>query len=161
MLCYEELRERLRAIPGGAIRGRHLADAAHGAGSQAPYADDEETEQNWESVTADARSVTEDYFAAAGMRITAGRSLEASDIEDRPLVVVVETSRPGPPSAVLDQKVKDDVFGTEDAVGRGDHGPRAGLRDRGSTSSARTPSTRGPCRPNPGSLGAAERQAEA
>ena len=50
-----------------------------GSGSLSPYAFDEATARNWESVTADGRPVSPDYFAAMNTRLLAGRPFTWDD----------------------------------------------------------------------------------
>jgi putative ABC transport system permease protein len=86
----DRLRERLEALPGVRSVGAVSQMPLTGSGSQGPYAYDEETARNWESVTADVRSATEDYFATAGIRWKAGRLFQPGDAADGPLVVIVD-----------------------------------------------------------------------
>ena len=68
-----ELERRLRDAPGVRRVGIVSQLPLTGSGSLSPYAFDEATARNWESVTADGRTVSPDYFAAMNTRLLAGR----------------------------------------------------------------------------------------
>ena len=61
---YESLRTRLLAIPGVTSVGEISQLPLTGSGPLSPYAYNEATARNWESVTADGRSITPEYFEA-------------------------------------------------------------------------------------------------
>jgi predicted permease len=85
-----ELERRLGALPGV----RHVGIVSQlpltGSGSLSPYAFDEATASNWESVTADGRSVSPDYFTAMHTRLLAGRTATWDDGGDSPPVIVID-----------------------------------------------------------------------
>ncbi len=89
---FDALEARTLALPGvtgfGAISQLPLS----GSGPLAPYAYDDETARNWESVTADGRWITPGYFQSMGIRLVAGRSFAAGDraLDGSALVVVDE-----------------------------------------------------------------------
>jgi hypothetical protein len=76
-----------------------------GSGSLQPYAYDEESATNWESVTADGRFATPDFFSTMGARLVAGRAFTEAEVEDGG-------------SIVIDERVAGIAFPGEDAVGR-------------------------------------------
>ncbi len=88
---FDQLEERALALPGvtgfGAISQLPLS----GSGPLAPYAYDEETARNWESVTADGRWITPGYFESMGIGLVAGRSFASADRSlDRSALVVID-----------------------------------------------------------------------
>ena len=90
---FDALEERALALPGvtgfGAISQLPLS----GSGPLQPYAYDEETARNWESVTADGRWITSGYFEAMGIDLVAGRDFGAQDRardSSSPIIVVDE-----------------------------------------------------------------------
>jgi predicted permease len=103
---HDALRERILALPGveacGAIHQLPLT----GSGILQPYAYDEETARNWESVTADNRFVTPGWFEAMGARIVTGRDFERADLEA------------GRRRIVIDDTLAARVFPGVDPVGR-------------------------------------------
>jgi putative ABC transport system permease protein len=61
-----------------------------GSGPLSPYAYDEATARNWESVTADGRQVSPGYFAAMNTRLLAGRAFTWDDAVGKPAVIVID-----------------------------------------------------------------------
>ena len=113
--ALDGLIEELRAVPGvtgvGAISQLPLT----GSGSLQPYAYDEATRANWESVTADQRYVTPGFFDAMGARLLAGREFSTADqaFWNR------ESMEVDPASAIIvDDRLAERAFGTTDAVGQ-------------------------------------------
>lgn len=105
---WDELRDALQALPGvrsvGAISPQLPLT---GSGSLAPYAYDEETATNWESVTADGRWIDPTYFGAMGIRMISGRGF--TDPEDEP---------DASPVIVIDELLARRVWGGENPVGQ-------------------------------------------
>lgn len=87
---YHQLQERFRALPGVQSVGAVSKLPLTGTGSLAPYAYNEETEQNWESVTADWRPVTPSFFETIGSRLQAGRLFDQRDTADSRLVIIID-----------------------------------------------------------------------
>lgn len=85
-----ELERRLRDAPGVRRVGIVSQLPLTGSGSLSPYAFDEATARNWESVTADGRTVSPDYFAAMNTRLLAGRRLTWEDAIGTPPVIVID-----------------------------------------------------------------------
>lgn len=104
--AYEQLTKRLAALPGVRSVGAISQLPLRVGGSQAPYAYDDETAQNWESVTADSRTVTDGYFETAGIRLRGGRFFDARDAPGGRGVVIV------------DEVLADKAWPTEEAVGK-------------------------------------------
>ncbi len=101
---FDQLEERALALPGVTGFGTISQLPLSGSGPLQPYAYDEETARNWESVTADGRWLTPGYFQSMGIQLLAGRSFNAADWprERSALVVVDEVvarrSWPGQPA---------------------------------------------------------------
>lgn len=87
---YQELERGLRTLPGVEAVATISRLPLTGAGSQNPYAYDDATAANWESVTADARIVSPGYFEAMGIPLIAGRFFDSRDTLDTSLVVVID-----------------------------------------------------------------------
>jgi putative ABC transport system permease protein len=87
---YDALRQRLLALPGvSRVAAIHQLPLT-GSGILQPYAYDEETARNWESVTADHRYVTPGWFDAMGVLLLAGRDLDRHDIESAEREIVID-----------------------------------------------------------------------
>jgi putative ABC transport system permease protein len=86
----DAIEARLRALPGVTTVGITSQLPLTGSGPLQPYAYNEETARKWESVSADRRGVTTDYFAAARMRLLSGRTFERTDGPGAPLVIVID-----------------------------------------------------------------------
>lgn len=76
-----------------------------GSGPLQPYAYDEETASNWESVTADRRFITPSFFDAMGARLVAGREFTTADAAAGDRIII-------------DDRLARTAFGDVDAVGR-------------------------------------------
>ena len=74
---YEELERRLKTLPGVSSAARTNQLPLTGSGALQPYAYNEETARNFESVTAEARWVSPDYFTTLGTRLLAGRAVHS------------------------------------------------------------------------------------
>lgn len=99
------LEERVLAIPGVESFASISQLPLTGSGALQPYAWNEETARNWESITADGRWVTPGFFETMGIRLLAGREFRSDDIE-------------GPPRIVVDRTLAERVWPGEPAVGR-------------------------------------------
>jgi putative ABC transport system permease protein len=86
------LEERLRAVPGVETVGLINKLPLTGSGTLQPFAYNERTARNWESVTADERSVSEQFFQAMDARLVAGRWFTREDDADAPAVAIVDES---------------------------------------------------------------------
>jgi putative ABC transport system permease protein len=87
-----ELERRLDALPGVRSAGIISQLPLSGSGSLSPFAYDEKTAREWESVTADGRNVSPGYFRTMNARIVAGRDFTADDDADAPPVAIVDES---------------------------------------------------------------------
>ncbi len=85
------LAERLEALHDVTSVGVISQLPLTGSGPLSPYAYDEQTAKNWESVTADGRPVTSGYFRTMGTHLIAGRLFDDRDTAGGPRVVVVDT----------------------------------------------------------------------
>jgi predicted permease len=86
----EEMERRLRALPGVRTVGVTSQLPLTGSGPLQPYAYNEETARNWESVSADRRSASADYFTATGTKLIEGRVFTRTDTPDAPRVIVID-----------------------------------------------------------------------
>jgi putative ABC transport system permease protein len=89
---YDALRARIQVLPGVSHMGTIHQLPLTGSGILQPYAYDEETARNWESVTADHRFVSPGWFASVGARLVAGRDFERDDLEHGRRIVVIDDS---------------------------------------------------------------------
>ena len=87
---YHQLEERFRALPGVRSVGAVSKLPLTGTVPLSPYAYNDETEQNWESVTADWKSVTPSFFETMGSRLQAGRLFDQRDTADSRLVIIID-----------------------------------------------------------------------
>jgi putative ABC transport system permease protein len=85
-----ELERRLGELPGVKRVGLISKLPLTGSGPLSPYAFDEATARNWESVTADGRQVSSDYFAAMNTRLLAGRAFTWDDAVGKPPVIMID-----------------------------------------------------------------------
>jgi predicted permease len=104
-LLQERLGRRLAALPGATRAAFTTQLPLTGSGPLQPYAWNEETAEQWESVTADRRGVSGEFFAAAGARLVQGEGFTGDPEEDRGTIVV-------------DDRLAARAFGEGDAVGR-------------------------------------------
>ena len=86
----KKLKQGVRSIPGVESVGSINRLPLSGSGPQTPYAYDAATEQAWESISADWRVVTPDYFETMGMQLAHGRFFTEQDDVSHPFVVVVD-----------------------------------------------------------------------
>jgi putative ABC transport system permease protein len=87
---YRLLDERLRAIPGVREVGAVSQLPLTGSGPLFPFAYNEETARNFESVTADGRVVSPTYFKAMDTRLLAGRPFSSLDSVGTPPVIIID-----------------------------------------------------------------------
>jgi predicted permease len=87
-VLHRRLIEELEALP--TVRSAAIVSQLPltGSGPLQPYAWNEETANNWESVTADQRYVTSGFFEAMGARLVAGRGFTGDLQIDEGTVVV-------------------------------------------------------------------------
>jgi putative ABC transport system permease protein len=100
------LDERLRALPGVREVGAVSQLPLTGSGPLYPFAYNEETAKNFESVTADGRNISPSYFRAMDTRLLAGRTFSSLD------------SLGGPPVIVVDETLARLAWPGQSAVGR-------------------------------------------
>lgn len=86
------LAERLGALPGVTAVAATSQLPLTGQGPLQPYAYDEETARNWESISADSFNVTPGYFRATGATLIAGRDFTQDDITAGRRVIVIDDS---------------------------------------------------------------------
>ncbi|MFL5495908.1 MAG: ABC transporter permease [Gemmatimonadales bacterium] len=87
---YRLLEERLRALPGVRQVGAVSQLPLTGTGQLSPFAYNEETARNFESVTADGRVVSPTYFKAMDTRLLAGRTFTSLDSAGAPPVIMID-----------------------------------------------------------------------
>jgi predicted permease len=85
-----ELERRLIELPGVKRVGFISKLPLTGSGALSPYAFDEATARNWESVTADGRQVSPDYFTAMNSRLLEGRAFSWDDAVGKPPIIIVD-----------------------------------------------------------------------
>ena len=84
------LEERLRALPGVTSVAQISKLPLTGSGTLQPFAYDETTARNWESVTADERIVSPGFFESVDARLAAGRAFTDRDAAGMPGVAIVD-----------------------------------------------------------------------
>jgi predicted permease len=112
----DEMERRLRALPGVRAVGVTSQLPLTGSGPLQPYAYNEETARKWESVTADRRVATTDYFEAIGTRLIDGRLFARTDGPDAPRVVIIDQSlaqRAWPNERAVGKRLQVGATGTE------------------------------------------------
>jgi putative ABC transport system permease protein len=87
---YKTLEEKIAAQSGVESVGSISQLPFTGSGPQMPFAYDAATSAKWESLSADWRSVTPNYFKTMGTRLLAGRNFTDLDDSDHPFVVIVD-----------------------------------------------------------------------
>ncbi len=87
-VAQQELIEGLEALPG--VRRAAVVSQLPltGSGPLQPYAYDEETATNWESVTADQRWISPGFFDAIGARLVEGRTFTGQGEVDGGTIVI-------------------------------------------------------------------------
>jgi putative ABC transport system permease protein len=104
---YEELERRLKTLPGVSSAARTNQLPLTGSGALQPYAYNEETARNFESVTAEARWVSPDYFTTLGTRLLAGRAFTQEDLGFGPNRTII-----------VDDRLAKRVWGKESPIGK-------------------------------------------
>ena len=87
---FQQVEDKIAALPGVQSVGAINASPLTGSGPQTPYAYNPETEQKWESISADWRVTTPGYFEAMGIRLPAGRFFNRTDDLSHPQVVIID-----------------------------------------------------------------------
>jgi putative ABC transport system permease protein len=87
---YRRLEDRLRALPGVRRVGQVSQLPLTGSGPLQPFAFNEATASNWESVTADERVASPEYFNAVQARLLSGRGFTDQDVDGSPRVAIVD-----------------------------------------------------------------------
>ena len=87
---FRDLADRLEAIPGVTTVGLVSQLPLTGSGPLSPFAYNEETARNFESVTADGRQVSPAYFQAMDARLLAGRTFAPGDSVGTPPVIIID-----------------------------------------------------------------------
>ena len=87
---FRELRDKLEALPGVTTVGLVSQLPLTGSGPLSPFAYNEETARNFESVTADGRNVSPEYFEAMDAQLLAGRTFTYHDSAGTPPVIIVD-----------------------------------------------------------------------
>ncbi len=85
-----ELERRLNELPGVKHAGVISKLPLTGSGPLSPYAFDEATARNWESVTADGRQVSPTYFTTMNTRLLEGRAFTWDDAVGKPPVIIID-----------------------------------------------------------------------
>lgn len=112
----DEMERRLRALPGVRTVGVTSQLPLTGSGPLQPYAYNEETARKWESVSADRRGATTDYFASTGTRLLDGRVFERTDGPEAPRVIIIDeqlAKRAWPNERAVGKQLQLDETGTE------------------------------------------------
>ena len=87
---FRDLSGRLDALPGVTTVGIVSQLPLTGSGPLSPFAYNEETARNFESVTADGRNVSPEYFEAMDAALIAGRTFTYQDSIGTPPVIMVD-----------------------------------------------------------------------
>jgi putative ABC transport system permease protein len=104
---WEELERRLTTLPGVISAARTNQLPLTGSGALQPYAYNEETARNFESVTAEARWVSPTYFTTLGTRLLAGRPFTPDDKAFGPNRTII-----------VDDRLAKRVWGSESPIGK-------------------------------------------
>ncbi len=101
----DELSTGLWRLPG--VTGVSAIDQLPltGSGPMQPFAYDEETASNWESVSADARSVVPGFFEVVGAEVVSGRLFDSTDLGGSAVVII-------------DDQLAERAFPGQEAVGQ-------------------------------------------
>jgi putative ABC transport system permease protein len=87
---FRDVREKLLALPGVTTVGLVSQLPLTGSGPLSPFAYNEETARNFESVTADGRNISPEYFEAMDTKLLAGRTFTYQDSVGTPPVIIVD-----------------------------------------------------------------------
>lgn len=113
----DDLLDRLRALPGVDSVAATSQLPLTGSGPLQPFAYDEETARNWESVSADGRWITTDYLESVGATLLSGRDLVKSDFAARPLPILIDETLAAvafPDSDPVGQQLRIQPLGADD-----------------------------------------------
>lgn len=86
----EDLLRHLHSLPGVTSVAATSQLPLTGSGPMQPFAYNEETAQNWESVSADGRWITNDYLDTLGATLLSGRSLTDADAGSAPIPILID-----------------------------------------------------------------------
>jgi putative ABC transport system permease protein len=117
-VLFDGIRARLEALPGVVSVAAVNQLPLTGSGSLQPYAYDEETARNWESVTADERFVTPGFLEAIGATLIAGREFTEDDLalgKRRAVIDEMLAEKVFPKGGAVGGQVRIEPLGTEDA----------------------------------------------
>ena len=116
-ILFDRLHERLEALPGVvSVAGVNQLPLT-GSGSLQPFAYDDETARNWESVTADERFVSPGFLDAIGATLIAGREFTEDDVALGKRFTVIDemlAEKVFPEGGALGGQVRIEPLGTED-----------------------------------------------
>jgi putative ABC transport system permease protein len=87
---FRDLSGRLEALPGVTRVGVVSQLPLTGSGPLSPFAYNEETARNFESVTADGRQISPEYFEAMDAQLLAGRTFTYQDSIGTPPVIIID-----------------------------------------------------------------------
>jgi putative ABC transport system permease protein len=87
---FRDLSGRLEARPGVTRVGVVSQLPLTGSGPLSPFAYNEETARNFESVTADGRQISPEYFEAMDAQLLAGRTFTYQDSIGTPPVIIID-----------------------------------------------------------------------
>jgi putative ABC transport system permease protein len=87
---FRDLTGRLEALPGVTRVGIVSQLPLTGSGPLSPFAYNEETARNFESVTADGRQISPEYFEAMDAQLIAGRTFTYQDSAGTPPVIIID-----------------------------------------------------------------------
>ncbi len=87
---FRDLTGKLEALPGVTKVGMVSQLPLTGSGPLSPFAYNEETARNFESVTADGRQISPEYFEAMDARLLAGRTFTYQDSAGTPPVIMID-----------------------------------------------------------------------
>jgi putative ABC transport system permease protein len=110
------MEQEIRRLPGVMHVGFTSQLPLTGSGSLSPFAYNEETARNWESVTADGRGASPDYFRALGTRLLAGRFFEERD-RGTNVIIIDETlaARAWPGESAVGKRLQVQPTGSQNA----------------------------------------------
>ena len=86
----EDLLARLGSLPGAVSIAATSQLPLTGSGPLLPFAYDEETTNNWESVTADGRWITPDYLDTLGATMLSGRAFSDADVDSDQMRILID-----------------------------------------------------------------------
>jgi putative ABC transport system permease protein len=116
----EELLNRLRALPGTVSVAATSQLPLTGSGPLQPFAYDEETAHNWESVTADQRWITKGYLDTLGATLLSGRDFAEADLDSNQRRMIIDESLAEiafPGVDAVGRQLRIQPFGSENPLG--------------------------------------------